>query len=281
VEIVSGGQDFLAWTSPLQWQRHWQPGHPQHYAGVTDPWAWLVEGTIRRQGELWQIDVASVPLGPLPPDGTPRFRPNRQFLSAASASLLSVAAEAALLEQARVAIVEAGLAVNREVDVFPRQVEHKGLGRLAEVAGDIVVSGPTATARFRTANTSGDLTSMETFQLDVTPADPRVVLERPRMIGYEYWTMSDRVWADRLCGDRQPDKGPRVFDWMTGRLGTLGGRPENLLRCDATDARGCRLGTEGGRTWYGRCWWDPAAQDVLLGQRALAVRRVRYWTAPP
>lgn len=280
VEIQAETQDFLAWTSPLQWQRHPQPGHTWHYAGVTDPWAWLVEGTIRREGELWQIDVASVPLGPLPPGGTPRFRPTRQFFSAASTALLSVASEAALLEQARTVIIEAGRAVNREVDAFPRQVEHKGLGRLAEVAGDIVVSAPTATVRLRTANGGTDTTSVETFQLDVKPSEQRIIFERPRMIGYEYWTMSDREWGDRICGDRAPDKRPRAFDAMTGRLGTLGGRLENLARCDATDPRGCRLGSAEGRTWYGRCWWDPAAQDVLLGQRALPVRRLRFWTEP-
>ena len=65
---------------------------------------------------------------------------------------------------------------------------------------------------------------------------------------------------------------------MTARIGTLGGRTENIASCDPTDPRGCRLGSAVGRTWYGRCWWDPAAQDVLLGQRALAVRRVRFWT---
>jgi hypothetical protein len=33
------------------------------------------------------------------------------------------------------------------------------------------------------------------------------------------------------------------------------------------------------RGWYGRCWWDPAAQDVLLGQLPLPIRRTRYWMA--
>ena len=53
------------------------------------------------------------------------------------------------------------------------------------------------------------MTSVETLQLDVKPADQRVIIERPRTIGYEYWTMSDREWGDRLCGDRDPHKRPR------------------------------------------------------------------------
>ena len=41
-----------------------------------------------------------------------------------------------------------------------------------------------------------------------------------------------------------------------------------------------QLGVAKGLVWYGRCFWDPAALDVLLGQRHLAVVREQLWTVP-
>ena len=278
VEIIVQGDAFLAWTSPVQWLRHAQ-GQRSYYAGVTDPWAWLVQGEIRRDGGAWKITLASVAPAPGADGTAPRLVPTRPFFSNTAAALVEGASQHALLEQARNVVVEAGISDIREYDFTPRQIEHKGLGRIPEMAGDVVISGPTATLRLRAA--SEDKVLAHTFRLPVKVAGPRVVFAHPEMIAFEHWTMSDRTWGERICGDRNPQGEPFAFDWMTTRIKERGGRAESLTRCNPTDSAGCRLGAEGGRTWFGRCWWDPVAQDLLLGQRSLPVRRTRYWVAPP
>jgi hypothetical protein len=277
VETILQGDAFLAWSSPVQWLRHAQ-GQRSYYAGVTDPWAWLVEGEIRRDGDAWKVVLASVAPAPGADGAAPRLAPTRPLFSNTAAALVEGASQHALLEQARNAVVEAGVSEITEYDVTPRQVEHKGLGRVPEMAGDVVISGSTAMLRLRAAYE--DKTLAHNFRLQAAVDGPRVAFARPEMVAFEHWTMSDRTWGERICGDRNPQGEPFVFDWMTKRIAERRGRAESLTRCNPTDAAGCRLGVEGGRTWFGRCWWDPAAQDVLLGQRPLPVRRTRYWVAP-
>jgi len=267
VEILVDGERFWAWSSPLSWQRWVAHARVhQHYAGVTDPWAWLVEGRVRSEGGRWEIALASAALPVVPRGGHP------------AAALERRAAAAALVEQARRVAVEAGLVEGWTYDRFPIDVKHDGLGVRREVTGWASVEGRRATLRL--GSVAQRTTDAVTVQFDAEVADGRVSLARPLMVAREHWTMSDREGSVRGCESRGADGQLHVFRWMVDRIVARGGQRTDLRDCDPADARGCRLGTEGEQIWYGRCWWDRAGEDDLLGPKPLPVSRVRYWATP-
>ena len=95
------------------------------------------------------------------PRATPRYAPTKQFFGTEAEGFLARAAAEALLEQARDAVIDAGVPDTRDYNLYPRDIHHKGLGRLRELAGDIVVSGSSATLRLRSARE--DMTIAHTF----------------------------------------------------------------------------------------------------------------------
>ena len=92
--------------------------------------------------------------------------------------------------------------------------------------------------------------------------------------------MHDSARGEELCRDRTAKGEPLPFDWIKSWILPQGRWSKELGRCDPTNPNGCQLGVAKGLVWYGRCFWDPAAQDLLLGQRHLPVRREQFWTVP-